>query len=34
MDNAILYCEVCDHIYLDVEFNDDIGCCVKCAEVM
>lgn len=34
MDHAIMYCEVCDSIYIDVEFDEDLDLCVKCAEVV
>lgn len=34
MDHAIMYCEICDHIYIDVDYDDDIDMCIDCAKVV
>lgn len=33
MNHAVMYCQICDHLYLDAEYDDDLDMCGKCAEV-
>jgi hypothetical protein len=32
--SELLQCEICEHVFVDGELNDDTGCCEYCLGVL